>query len=84
VHAIRVVAAGSALLDPAVTRREDPQGKARGLIRGVLAATNFGISSFGVHPLPLELPPGRHRPVRIVAAHMVDVPLVRRLVGQFP
>jgi hypothetical protein len=33
VHAIRAVAAGFALVDLAVTRREDPQGEARGLIR---------------------------------------------------
>jgi hypothetical protein len=62
----------------------DPQGEARGLISGVLAAAHSGISILGVHPLPLELPPGRHRPVRMVAAYMFDVPLVRRLVGQFP
>jgi hypothetical protein len=58
--------------------------RACGLISGVLAAAHFGISILGVHPLPLELPPGRHRPVRMVAAYMFDVPLVRRLVGQFP
>jgi hypothetical protein len=50
----------------------------------VLAAAHSGISILGVHPLPFELSPGRHRPIGVVAAHMFDVSLVRRLVGQLP